>query len=387
MPWLLSVALIHGLLLQKRGSGWVMTNLFLSVSIFVLVLFSSFLTRSGILSSVSVHSFGASALALPLGFLTGVTACAAMTAAFVKGRGRFHSVRKQEKFREIVFGTGITALVFYAFVILAATLAPMFSLVFTGSPSIVKIGFFNSIGLVFALIFLISLATSLNWKKSEKYRGIKIAVFTIVTGAVTAVAVGGTPLAFVKYSAALSAGAILSIIIFISFTKPGIKKIPSLLAHAGFALFIAGTVGFSIRSDNSRIELPAGKPAVAGDAQFTFTGLREEKGKGFFSLDIMHKNNTIHAAIPFERMKDGSITGHSPFIVHGIYEDLYLYAEGFLSVKEIEEIMKNEKIEAIKADTLLLNLSHERLLMPVWIGGSLIFIGGMAGFLIRRKRR
>ncbi|MDP3441454.1 MAG: cytochrome c biogenesis protein CcsA, partial [Ignavibacteria bacterium] len=63
VPWIIGVASIHTLLVQKKtqdkgGSGrFVKTNLILSIFTYILVLYSTFLTRSGILGDASVHSF------------------------------------------------------------------------------------------------------------------------------------------------------------------------------------------------------------------------------------------------------------------------------------------------------------------------------------------
>jgi cytochrome c biogenesis factor len=57
IPWLISVALIHTMLTQKRTKGLVLTNFLLAILAFVLVLYSTFLTRSGVLGEASVHSF------------------------------------------------------------------------------------------------------------------------------------------------------------------------------------------------------------------------------------------------------------------------------------------------------------------------------------------
>ena len=57
IPWLISVALIHTMLTQKRTKGLVLTNFILAILAFVLVLYSTFLTRSGVLGEASVHSF------------------------------------------------------------------------------------------------------------------------------------------------------------------------------------------------------------------------------------------------------------------------------------------------------------------------------------------
>ena len=57
IPWLVSVALVHTMLTQKRTKGLVLTNFILAVLSFVTVLYSTFLTRSGVLGDASVHSF------------------------------------------------------------------------------------------------------------------------------------------------------------------------------------------------------------------------------------------------------------------------------------------------------------------------------------------
>jgi cytochrome c biogenesis factor len=57
IPWLVSVALIHTMVTQRRTKGLMMTNFLLAIMAFVTVLYSTFLTRSGVLGDASVHSF------------------------------------------------------------------------------------------------------------------------------------------------------------------------------------------------------------------------------------------------------------------------------------------------------------------------------------------
>jgi cytochrome c-type biogenesis protein CcmF len=57
LPWLVGVALVHTMLVQKRTGGLIRTNFILSVTVFILVLYATFLTRSGVLGESSVHSF------------------------------------------------------------------------------------------------------------------------------------------------------------------------------------------------------------------------------------------------------------------------------------------------------------------------------------------
>ncbi len=60
MPWLSGTALLHTAVLQRRKPGFKRWNLVLILLTFVLVIFGTFLTRSGVLSSV--HSFAGSDL-------------------------------------------------------------------------------------------------------------------------------------------------------------------------------------------------------------------------------------------------------------------------------------------------------------------------------------
>src|SRR5512140_3567603 len=72
VPWLTGVALLHTMLAQLRTSKYLRTNFVLALVSFILVVYSTFLTRSGILGDASVHSFtdpGAGVYWLLLAFL------------------------------------------------------------------------------------------------------------------------------------------------------------------------------------------------------------------------------------------------------------------------------------------------------------------------------
>lgn len=61
IPWLATTALLHGLMLQRARGSMKRANLLFALTPYILVLFGSFLTRSGILADFSVHSFAAPA--------------------------------------------------------------------------------------------------------------------------------------------------------------------------------------------------------------------------------------------------------------------------------------------------------------------------------------
>lgn len=57
IPWLISLGLIHGMLIEKRSGALRRSNLLLTAFVFLLVIYGTFLTRSGVLGDFSVHSF------------------------------------------------------------------------------------------------------------------------------------------------------------------------------------------------------------------------------------------------------------------------------------------------------------------------------------------
>ena len=63
IPWLVAIALVHGIILQRRHGSMARLNLFLALLYFITVFYSTWLTRSGVLSNFSVHSFAASDIA------------------------------------------------------------------------------------------------------------------------------------------------------------------------------------------------------------------------------------------------------------------------------------------------------------------------------------
>lgn len=57
VPWLILVAAIHTMITYKNSETALKASVILVISVFVLILYSTFLTRSGILGDSSVHSF------------------------------------------------------------------------------------------------------------------------------------------------------------------------------------------------------------------------------------------------------------------------------------------------------------------------------------------
>lgn len=57
VPWIILIAAMHTMITYKNSSTALKASIILVISVFILILYSTFLTRSGILGDASVHSF------------------------------------------------------------------------------------------------------------------------------------------------------------------------------------------------------------------------------------------------------------------------------------------------------------------------------------------
>ena len=64
IPWFVATAFLHTAIIEKRTKSLVKTNVFLMALTFLLCVFGTYLTRSGVVQSI--HTFGANPIALPL---------------------------------------------------------------------------------------------------------------------------------------------------------------------------------------------------------------------------------------------------------------------------------------------------------------------------------
>jgi cytochrome c-type biogenesis protein CcmF len=137
LPWLTGTAFLHSVMIQERRGmlkGW---NMVMIILTYLLVIFGTVATRTGLLSSV--HSFAQSPLALPMGlFLAGMVI--AVTALFImrESQGAFKNDHELESFfsRESMF-------LFNNWIFLALT-----GVVFWGTWAELITGFMQDFGLM-----------------------------------------------------------------------------------------------------------------------------------------------------------------------------------------------------------------------------------------------
>ncbi|HTW89699.1 MAG TPA: heme lyase CcmF/NrfE family subunit [Candidatus Binataceae bacterium] len=186
MPWLVMTAYLHSVMIQERKDMLKVWNLALIGMAFGLTLFGTFITRSGVISSV--HSFTQSGLG-PY-FLTFLISVAVLYAALLISRVK--DLRTPAEFesylsREAAFLFNNLALIGIAFAVFWGTLFPVLSEAVRGIKITVGPPFFNRVNapLALALIFLMGVGPLIAWRRTTPRNLARNFATPVIFGVVT----------------------------------------------------------------------------------------------------------------------------------------------------------------------------------------------------------
>src|SRR2546425_4383281 len=168
MPWLPATAFLHSVQVQERRRMLKVWNLSLIIVAFSLTIFGTFLTRSGILSSI--HAFSSGPVGgFFLGFLTLI-----LLSSFGLLAYRADLLREQPELdamvsRESAFLLNNIVLVSALFTILLGTIFPLLSEAVAGVQVSVGAPYFNSVTvpLFLFLVFLMAMGPIIAWRKAS----------------------------------------------------------------------------------------------------------------------------------------------------------------------------------------------------------------------------
>ena len=187
MPLLTGTAFLHSVMIQERRGMLKMWNAVLVAITFILTIFGTFLTRSGVVSSV--HSFGASTLGSY--FLVFLTVCiVASIATIVWRKGLLRSEHQLDSIwsREAAFIVNNIILVGAAFSILWGTLYPVVSEAVAGTKASVGAPFFNRVNIPIAVVLLLltGIGPLIAWRKASLEQLRKSFLVPLLVGGVLA---------------------------------------------------------------------------------------------------------------------------------------------------------------------------------------------------------
>lgn len=169
LPWLSATAFLHSALVQERRGSLKVWNIILVSLSYILTVFGTFLTRSGVVQSV--HAFAETDVGWV--FLLFIAILVVLVVALVFYRRReLVPESKFESFlsRETAFLFNNLLLVGICFATLWGVILPIVSEAVTGEKSVVGPPFFNRVNvpMFLVLLLLMGIGPTLAWKKSSQ---------------------------------------------------------------------------------------------------------------------------------------------------------------------------------------------------------------------------
>lgn len=344
IPWLVVVGLVHTMLVQKRTRGLVKTNMLLAVVSFVMVLYSTFLTRSGVLGDTSVHSFvdpGRFAFWILLAFMLTFIVVGTYLVAKRRTDMDVHAEEFSPTTREFMLSIGSALIMASAIFITIGTSWPVIMEVL-GMPKVaVATEFYNNVHRILAPIILIVNAVSLvvQWRSTNR------ATFSrriMQSAAIAGIGTVGMAVLGVHspWGLALSVGAWFSLAVNLAEAKRIAAAGPTLMgayvSHVGIALLMFGVVATSMYSESHHAVLVHGKPITVGSYTLTYLGKEQverdfkDREKYRYYVRIEHEGTTRTVA-PVLYWSDFN-GRQSPFLEPGIRwglgDDLYVSPKG-----------------------------------------------------------
>ncbi len=185
LPWLTMTAFLHSVMIQEKRGMLKRWNLGLIIGTFLLSIFGTFITRSGVIASV--HSFTQSNVGyFFLGFLV-VAAVLSFTLLYTRWHLLEAEVRLESMLsREAAFLFNNLLLVGIAFSVLWGTLFPILSEAVRGTKITVGPPFFNRVNVPLGLLLLAltGIGPLIAWRKASAANLRRQFIVPVVTGSV-----------------------------------------------------------------------------------------------------------------------------------------------------------------------------------------------------------
>lgn len=341
IPWLIGVAAIHTMLVQKRsqqkGEGigrYAKTNLILSILVYILVLYSTFLTRSGVLGDASVHSFVDPGMLVYLFLIVFISSFVLLGFGMVAYRWKsLNQQAPQDEgllSRELALFTAAIVLCASALIVFVGTSSPLFG-------QSVDVSFYNEMHIPLAIIvgLLNGISLILKWKNTstkELINGsLRALVISILITALIVVFGGVTDIMMILLTFASAFALVVNAEIAINIIRKNLKMLGAYLAHIGLAIFILGVIGSAAHSSEKTIDLVKGKPVEAFGYQMTFTGYEPiENGTKYAFKIKMIKDGKEYSAAPIMYIAEyNNSLMREPSILVTPTKDIYIAPLGY----------------------------------------------------------
>jgi cytochrome c-type biogenesis protein CcmF len=394
LPWLTSTALLHSIMVQQHRGMFKRWNVSLLFLTFLLCIFGTYLTRSGVIDSV--HAFGGSLLgAFFLVFLVLLgLGCLGLFAWRYRALAPEHELEGLIS-REGAFLLGNVLLMIMMATTLTGTIFPLLSAPFASDPITVKPPFYNRVvaPMGILLVGLMTLGPVLAFGRAAAG---KIARSLVAPGAgavlVTAlVAFKWTTNSWALVCVGLTALGTLTVIVALGrsvsarrrSTGEGLfraairlidrdhRRYGGQLAHLGVMMVVIGVAGSSLFGFDQTYRLQPGETVDAGRYRVTLEGLDEVREVNFTAVQarvtLSGPDGEVAALQPQQRFYDTwkDEPNTEVAILSSWREDVYVSLAGW------------EDGGAVSAIQVRIN----PLVLWIWIGGIVMTLGALLSML------
>lgn len=391
VPWIVLVGAAHVMVIHKNKGQSLSAAFFLAIASFLLVLYSTFLTRSGILGDASVHAFTDLGMQGQLLVYMAFFIILAIV-LWVRAMGGFpkHETEEHLWSREFWMFIGALVLTLSAFHITIFTSRPVINKIFgtDWAASSNEIHVYNMWQLPFAFIItgIMGFGLFLKYKKTDGndlVRKLAPALFisliiTIAAEVIFKYKVHEIPYLILFFSTTFAITANLDYIIRV--LKGKIPKAGASIAHIGFALILLGALISTSRSkvisenrsgvdlgeefkNNENILLPKNDTLQMGDYFITYRGDSVAGVNIYHKVEYFKKDNgvfvkafTLHPLIQ-TNPRMGNVS--EPDTRHFLGRDIYTHVtfDSKLQERERERVegrkMVDEEGYSIPTENLL----------------------------------
>ncbi|HWR44742.1 cytochrome c biogenesis protein CcsA [Sporomusa sp.] len=324
VPWLAAGALAHLLVIAKVRAGAIRHAYAGVICSFVLVLYGTFLTRSGVLSDFSTHSFTDEGIGGMLGLTVLLTAFVAFVLYIIKWPGMpSGELYSRLGSREFVLAFTALILAFLGALVFVGMSTPLVTMAF-GSPKSVSSAFYNNATLPLAAAIGVALIAGplVKWGNApggglRKYWWLGLFL------------AGGIALAVWLKLAQLLYAAILCLAVagaaangYAALTRSMSRA--AACSHIGVAVMLAGIIASGASSQSMVVTFIQGQPQAVFGEQISYAGIEaQQSGKGVYNTFHVGLDKTVTQSLT-KLNKEGMPAAREPGIYRSLLSDIYI---------------------------------------------------------------
>lgn len=302
IPWLVMLATLHMMIInRKQKHSYGMSFLLVTLS-YLLVIYASYLTRSGVLGATSVHAFGNNGLSTQM-IVIMLLAVVFTAVLYIRNIKSFPKMKQDNVLsREFWMFLGVIVILLSAFQIFVSTSVPVFNKLFGSeiAPPQDVVGFYNKWQTPFAvlIVFLTSMSLVLRYGKNNALKFFKRLLAPIISAAVLFVLevllfkIEGSVLLALLFFSALAVTASFDYLIRNRFNLYGMSNV---FSHLGAAIMMTGIIAAFSQSQvisGNTTQYDLGDEETNKENQVLFKGEMKQLGPYQVKYDSLERDGT-----------------------------------------------------------------------------------------------